>query len=145
MSKHVGKHWTQCVAPQRKSYWDGLNFCECIEIVNIFTFQFVFIIYISAFVVHLSCQITMLHWIPDPDKMFVLYILAALWGIGDAVIQTQINGRFLSFVSSRKKNYRRPKKNISLTLAMLESKKWLAYASSIESGTYVQIHMALYC
>ena len=25
--------------------------------------------------------------------MYILYILAALWGIGDAVIQTQINGK----------------------------------------------------
>ncbi|XP_053401423.1 protein unc-93 homolog A-like [Mercenaria mercenaria] len=50
--------------------------------------------FILAFAVHLACQITMLHWIPDPDKTFVFYILAALWGIGDAVIQTQINALY---------------------------------------------------
>lgn len=50
--------------------------------------------FVLAFLVHLSCQITFLVWIPDPDKVYILYILAALWGIGDAVIQTQINALY---------------------------------------------------
>lgn len=50
--------------------------------------------FVLALAVHLASQITMLHWIPDPDKVFVFYILAALWGIGDAVIQTQINALY---------------------------------------------------
>lgn len=39
----------------------------------------------------LGCQIavcvTMLLWRPESDKAYVTYILAAFWGIGDAVNQ----------------------------------------------------------
>ena len=31
-------------------------------------------------------------WSPHPDQAYVFYILAALWGMADAVWQTQING-----------------------------------------------------
>jgi len=30
---------------------------------------------------------------PNPDQEYMFYIFAALWGMGDAVIQTQINGK----------------------------------------------------
>ena len=46
-----------------------------------------------AFVVHGGCMIAYLLWQPDPDIEYMFYIFAALWGLGDAVIQTQINGR----------------------------------------------------
>ncbi|XP_050399300.1 protein unc-93 homolog A [Patella vulgata] len=47
--------------------------------------------FILAFIVHGGVQITLLFWIPDPDAIVIFYVLAALWGMGDAVIQTQIN------------------------------------------------------
>ena len=47
---------------------------------------------ISAFLAHMSALITFLLWTPNPDHIIVYYILAALWGVGDAVIQTQVNG-----------------------------------------------------
>lgn len=50
--------------------------------------------FVLAFVVHLGCQITMLLWLPDPDRKYIFFILAALWGLGDAVIQTQINALY---------------------------------------------------
>ena len=31
-------------------------------------------------------------WSPHPDQAYVFYVLAALWGMADAVWQTQING-----------------------------------------------------
>jgi len=43
--------------------------------------------------VHLTAQITLLLWVPEPDKTYVFYVIAVLWGIGDAVIQTQLNGK----------------------------------------------------
>ena len=43
----------------------------------------------------MAALITFLLWIPNPDQMVVYYILAALWGVGDAVIQTQINGKII--------------------------------------------------
>lgn len=47
---------------------------------------------LSAFLVHGGLQITFLLWRPDPDTVVLFYVFAALWGMGDAVIQTQING-----------------------------------------------------
>ena len=37
-------------------------------------------------------MISYLVWQPDPNMEYMFYIFAALWGLGDAVIQTQING-----------------------------------------------------
>ena len=37
-------------------------------------------------------MIAYLLWQPDPDMKYMFYIFAGLWGLGDAVIQTQING-----------------------------------------------------
>ena len=31
-------------------------------------------------------------WVPNPDDIAVFFIAAALWGLADAVWQTQING-----------------------------------------------------
>lgn len=35
----------------------------------------------------------MLFWRPHPDSPYVFYAIAGLWGVGDAVWQTQINGK----------------------------------------------------
>ncbi|KAK7115230.1 UNC93-like protein [Littorina saxatilis] len=47
-----------------------------------------------ATVVHGSLQIILLLWIPDPDTPVYYYVIAAFWGMGDAVIQTQINALY---------------------------------------------------
>lgn len=38
-------------------------------------------------------------WVPDPDRVYLFYIFAALWGMGDAVIQTQINGKKFMYIN----------------------------------------------
>lgn len=50
----------------------------------------------TAFLVHGGCQIALLLWMPNPDTVVVYYIIAACWGMGDAVIQTQINGQYIT-------------------------------------------------
>jgi len=50
--------------------------------------------FILAFLLHGGLQITFLSWTPDADKVYMFYIFAALWGMGDAVIQTQINALY---------------------------------------------------
>ncbi len=50
------------------------------------------VLFDTAFVVHGACQIILLLWMPNPSTIAVYYVIAALWGMGDAVIQTQING-----------------------------------------------------
>ncbi|KAL5021970.1 hypothetical protein ScPMuIL_001125 [Solemya velum] len=47
--------------------------------------------FILAFLLHGGLQITLLLWEPDPTKEYLFYIFAAIWGMGDAVIQTQLN------------------------------------------------------
>ena len=32
-------------------------------------------------------------WVPNPDQSWAFFLLAALWGMADAVWQTQINGK----------------------------------------------------
>ena len=44
--------------------------------------------------VHVSLVITMVVWEPNEDQLPVFFVLAAFWGMGDAIWQTQINGEF---------------------------------------------------
>lgn len=37
----------------------------------------------------------MLFWRPHPDTPLIFYAISGLWGVGDAVWQTQINGKYL--------------------------------------------------
>ncbi|XP_050101118.1 UNC93-like protein [Anopheles aquasalis] len=53
----------------------------------------VVIIILGAFV-HGGCIIYLLYWRPHPEHQIVFFILSGLWGIGDAVWQTQINGLY---------------------------------------------------
>ena len=43
-------------------------------------------------VINYGLLIFMLLWKPNPDQLYVLFIMPVLWGISDAVWQTQING-----------------------------------------------------
>nr|XP_023020735.1 UNC93-like protein isoform X1 [Leptinotarsa decemlineata] len=44
--------------------------------------------------VHTGLQIWMLLWRPHPDTPFKFFVAAGLWGVGDAVWQTQVNGLY---------------------------------------------------
>lgn len=46
-------------------------------------------------IVHGSIVIVMLFWRPHPESPLVFFAIAGLWGVGDAVWQTQINGMFI--------------------------------------------------
>ncbi|XP_060063155.1 protein unc-93 homolog A-like [Ylistrum balloti] len=50
--------------------------------------------FVLAFFVHGGTLIALLLWQPNPDQEYLFYIFAALWGMGDAVIQTQINALY---------------------------------------------------
>ncbi len=47
--------------------------------------------FIFAAIINYSLIITMFIWKPSENQIFVLFILAGLWGLADAVWQTQIN------------------------------------------------------
>lgn len=48
-------------------------------------------LFFLGFVAHLAAVLTLLLWRPDPEHLPVYFVVAALWGLGDAVWQTQIN------------------------------------------------------
>ncbi|XP_071087105.1 protein unc-93 homolog A-like [Haliotis cracherodii] len=50
--------------------------------------------FVLAFVLHGSCQIVFLLWDPDSNSLYVFYVIAGFWGMGDAVVQTQINALY---------------------------------------------------
>lgn len=43
--------------------------------------------------INLSCIIAFLLWKPDPEQLYLFFVLPALWGMADAVWQTQANGK----------------------------------------------------
>ncbi|XP_055913956.1 UNC93-like protein [Eupeodes corollae] len=45
-------------------------------------------------VVHFTIIIIMLVWKPHPSQPIIFYAMSGLWGVGDAVWQTQINGLY---------------------------------------------------
>lgn len=64
--------------------------CEILRLNN----THVILIIFSGTIVHGSIVIVMLFWRPHPESPLVFFAIAGLWGVGDAVWQTQINGRF---------------------------------------------------
>ncbi|KFO20788.1 protein unc-93 homolog A isoform X1 [Fukomys damarensis] len=47
------------------------------------------VLYVLGAVIHVSCMVTLLLWQPHPAQMAVFFILPGLWGVSDAVWQTQ--------------------------------------------------------
>ncbi|XP_017310923.1 protein unc-93 homolog A [Ictalurus punctatus] len=47
-----------------------------------------------AAVINLSCVIALLYWRPHPDELPFLFVFPALWGVADAVWQTQANALY---------------------------------------------------
>jgi predicted MFS family arabinose efflux permease len=48
-------------------------------------------VFILGAVINLAVIITLFQWLPNSDEMWVLYVLAALWGIADGIWQCEIN------------------------------------------------------
>lgn len=44
-------------------------------------------------IVHASLVVVLLMWKPHPDNPYIFYSVSGLWGVGDAVWQTQVNGK----------------------------------------------------
>jgi hypothetical protein len=43
---------------------------------------------------------TFLFWTPTVDEVYLLFLLPAIWGLGDAVWQTQLNGEICYLYSN---------------------------------------------
>ncbi|KAL5276959.1 unc-93 family protein [Megaselia abdita] len=51
-------------------------------------------IIILGLVVHFTILVVLLFWKPNPDQPLIFYAMSGLWGVGDSVWQTQINGLY---------------------------------------------------
>lgn len=49
----------------------------------------------SAALANFACIIALLFWRPHPDDLAVFFVFPALWGMADAIWQTQTNGKKL--------------------------------------------------
>lgn len=47
-----------------------------------------------GFAVHACLMWVLIIWRPHPKSPHIFFIISGLWGVGDAVWQTQVNGKF---------------------------------------------------
>ncbi|XP_047657254.1 protein unc-93 homolog A isoform X3 [Tachysurus fulvidraco] len=87
-----------------------------------------------AAVINLSCVIALLFWRPHPDQLPVFFVFPALWGMADAVWQTQTNALYGTLFPDHKEaafaNYR-----------MWES---LGFVIAFAYSTYICLSTKLY-
>ena len=75
--------------------WPLVNICLWIvdNVNNVVSGRIPF--FVLAALVNLAAMLTMLFWSPvNKSNIPVFFVLAAMWGISDAVWQTQINGNY---------------------------------------------------
>lgn len=53
-----------------------------------------FPILVMGAALHLGLIVWLLIWTPNPESPTVFFVISGLWGVGDAVWQTQVNGKF---------------------------------------------------
>ncbi|XP_059148852.1 protein unc-93 homolog A-like [Physella acuta] len=57
--------------------------------------------FIFVFINHGALQIAFLLWRPQENQQVIFYVCAALWGMGDAVMQTQLNALYGNLFSDK--------------------------------------------
>ncbi|XP_042862812.1 UNC93-like protein isoform X2 [Penaeus japonicus] len=51
-------------------------------------------VFTMGFAINLGIIITLIHWMPRPDDLPYFFVISGLWGVSDAVWQTQINALY---------------------------------------------------
>ncbi|GFR83896.1 protein unc-93 homolog A-like [Elysia marginata] len=57
--------------------------------------------FVLAFITHGALQVVFLLWTPTKGQEVLFYVFAGLWGMGDAVIQTQVNALYGNIFSNK--------------------------------------------
>ena len=52
-------------------------------------------IFLLGAAINFAVMAVLFTWPPNPDQGYVFFVMAGLWGVADAVWQTQINGNML--------------------------------------------------
>lgn len=50
-----------------------------------------------GFIVHLALIVILIIWKPHPDSPWIFFVISGMWGVGDAVWQTQVNGDYYNY------------------------------------------------
>ena len=93
--------------------------------------------FVIAFAFHIGLQIFLLQWKPSSDEVAYFYISAALWGVGNAIFQTQSNALYGCLFTD------------SLGPAFANHRLWesigyaMAYAYSDLLCTYVKLYLCV--
>ncbi|EEB19673.1 conserved hypothetical protein [Pediculus humanus corporis] len=94
-----------------------------------------------GFIVHFSLVIFKLIWAPSPDHPFAFFIVSGLWGVGDAVWQTQVNGLYGTL-------FRRKKEAAFSNYRLWESVGFViayAYSTSLCANMKLYVLLAILC
>ncbi|XP_026470264.1 UNC93-like protein [Ctenocephalides felis] len=95
------------------------------------------IIITFGFFLHMGLMIGLLFWRPSPDDKMMFFVMAGLWGVGDAVWQTQINGLYGTL-------FRRTKEAAFSNYRLWESSGFvIAYAYSTHLCAAMKLYVQL--
>ena len=66
------------------------------RLANIYSYLYITNLYtvVTGAFINLAVILFLRLWTPNPDDAYVFFIIAAFWGISDAIWQTQINGKY---------------------------------------------------
>ncbi|GFO20719.1 unc-93-like protein a [Plakobranchus ocellatus] len=90
--------------------------------------------FVLAFIALGGLQITFLLWSPNKEQEILFYVFAGLWGLGDAVIQTQLNALYGNFFSN----------NAEAAFANYRLWESLGFAVTYAYNDYLCTHTKLY-
>ncbi|XP_006882896.1 PREDICTED: protein unc-93 homolog A [Elephantulus edwardii] len=91
-------------------------------------------IYVLGALVHLGCIVALLLWKPHPDQLAVFFIFSALWGVSDAVWQTQNNALYGTLFE----------KNKEAAFANYRLGEALGFVIAFGYSTYLCVYIKLY-
>ena len=68
--------------------------CPAMSIIILLCYMYVMFLYwLIGLIVQIAVCVTMLLWKPNYDQFYMTYILAVLWGLGDAANQPLSMGK----------------------------------------------------
>lgn len=91
-------------------------------------------VFVLGAILNFSMILTMMFWRPDPTTPYIFFAIAGIWGVGDAIWQTQINGTPLVFCKYAN-TFRLITSNILLYLLQLSMAYYFIKTKRLRSAT----------
>ena len=67
--------------------------------ITLLLIEQIYYCYFAGAIINTSLVITFLNFTPTQDNVYVYFIFAGLWGMADAIWQTQLNGEELVMIN----------------------------------------------